>query len=140
MQNVEHWLATCGGAIDASESSFIKHKDDLTNLVVTPRTPLRRALGLLEAFRWIRIFQRVPERFGGQKGEISYFEYDPSVIRYQCNERIDACNDSHERGRIHHVDCTALDTALCGVSHRSAGNCHQFYCFVPWPGTVGNGG
>jgi hypothetical protein len=90
IRNVENWLRTYDSAIDSEESSFIKQKDDLTNLVPKARTPLRRALEKVEAFRWSRLFQRVPNSYDSEKGEIPYYEYDPSVTRYQSDKRIDA--------------------------------------------------
>lgn len=55
--NVKEWLAAYGNAIDMDEAAFVE-KDDLCPVTATSRTPLRRALESIPAFRTRSVFQR----------------------------------------------------------------------------------
>jgi hypothetical protein len=72
IENVQSWLGTYDSAIDAEENSFFNYRGNLTNLLPSARTPLRRALEQFEAFCWSKLFQRHPDSYDSEKGEVPF--------------------------------------------------------------------
>ena len=80
--NAKNWLISNPKTIDTEEIKFI-YRNDLSPVVTTARTPLRRAFEKFEWFRRSRFFRHEPKY-----NENSY--YNPEATFHQSEKRINS--------------------------------------------------